>query len=236
MTARAVLFDLDDTLIVYNGVAERAWRHACEAELPPHLVSDEVYLEAFLSERRAYWSDGRRAEAGRRHPRVAQLDVATAVLRRLGVTDPKVIEGVVERYAELRESLVYLAPGAVELLRYLRRSDLPLALVTNGTTLRQRSKLERFGLDHYFDAIVVEEEVGFGKPNALCFMTALQQLRVALPGVWMVGDDLERDVKGALAAGLSAVWITSSPSASAPTDNYAIVEDLTSVSAAIGIN
>jgi putative hydrolase of the HAD superfamily len=56
-------------------------------------------------------------------------------------------------------------------------------------------------------AVVVSGELGIGKPDARVLAAALTALGVGPDGATMVGDSPERDVAGARAAGLAAVWI-----------------------------
>ncbi len=58
----------------------------------------------------------------------------------------------------------------------------------------QRSKINRFGLADLFDLILIEGEVGFGKPDPRVYERALESLGVAAGDTWMVGDNLEWDV------------------------------------------
>ena len=85
---------------------------------------------------------------------------------------------------------------------------MPLALVTNGDAREQRGKIERHALAPFFDAILIEGEMGVGKPEAVVYRRALDALGVSAgPNVWMVGDHLEWDVAGSQRAGLQGAWI-----------------------------
>ena len=81
----------------------------------------------------------------------------------------------------------------------------PMAVVTNGAACLQREKLAASGLADRFGAVVVSGEVGVGKPDAAVFRVALE--RLGADEAVMIGDSLDRDIDGALAAGLGAVWI-----------------------------
>ena len=80
-----------------------------------------------------------------------------------------------------------------------------MAVVTNGAACLQREKLAASGLERHFDAVVVSGELGVGKPDPSVFRHALELL--GADGGVMIGDSLDRDIDGALAAGLDAVWI-----------------------------
>jgi len=50
------------------------------------------------------------------------------------------------------------------------------ALIKNGTSKEQREKLERFGLGKYFEIILIEQEIGCGKPERRVYELALEML------------------------------------------------------------
>ena len=70
-----------------------------------------------------------------------------------------------------------------------------LAVLTNGAGAAQRGKLTRFGLENLFDEVLIEGEVGFGKPDPRIYRLALARLGLPADRVWMVGDNLEWDVR-----------------------------------------
>ena len=101
-----------------------------------------------------------------------------------------------------------LFPETLGCLGALRARGLPLALVTNGDAREQRWKIERCALAPFFGAIVIEGELGAGKPDPVVYETALKALGVEPgPDVWMVGDHLEFDVAGPQRFGLHGVWL-----------------------------
>jgi putative hydrolase of the HAD superfamily len=82
-----------------------------------------------------------------------------------------------------------------------------LGLVTNGDAGQQREKLARHELAPFFDAIVIEGELGAGKPDVAVYRHVLGLLGVAPAAATMVGDNLEWDVIGAEQAGVAGVWL-----------------------------
>ncbi|NKB66776.1 MAG: HAD-IA family hydrolase [Candidatus Latescibacteria bacterium] len=89
----------------------------------------------------------------------------------------------------------------------VERAGIPVALVTNGASDTQREKLETLGLTGWFSALAISGELGVAKPDIGAFTPALEALGVVGKEVWHVGDNLETDVAGANAAGLTAVWL-----------------------------
>jgi putative hydrolase of the HAD superfamily len=78
--------------------------------------------------------------------------------------------------------------------------------LTNGNSKLQNGKINRFNLASYFEFILIEEELGFGKPDSRVFKIALEKLDVFSKNVWMVGDNLVWDIQGAQESGIFAIW------------------------------
>jgi HAD superfamily hydrolase (TIGR01549 family) len=107
-----------------------------------------------------------------------------------------------------------LIPGAAALIHELKRRGYPLALVADGYPGTYRNVLAQHGLYECFDVFAISEEVGVVKPDARMFTYALDLLAVprgAYPRTIMVGNHLERDVKGANALGMISVWLDWAP-------------------------
>jgi HAD superfamily hydrolase (TIGR01549 family) len=121
-------------------------------------------------------------------------------------TEEKDAAGVTQR-AEL-------IPGASELVHTLKRRGYPLALVADGYADTYRNVLSQHGLYDCFDAFAISEQIGVCKPDARMFSHALAQLGVpphAYAHTMMVGNHLERDIKGANALGMISVWLDWAP-------------------------
>ena len=132
----------------------------------------------------------------------AWTTIVAHALERCGAADPGRAAALAEDFAARRRAIMTLFPEAHDVLRALRARGLPLALVTNGDAREQRAKIERHALAPFFDAILIEGEMGVGKPEAVVYRRALDALGVqAGPEVWMVGDHLEFDVGGLPAGG-----------------------------------
>jgi putative hydrolase of the HAD superfamily len=106
----------------------------------------------------------------------------------------------------VRRSAETIDPEAEDVLAAVSRGR-RLALVTNGAGDVQREKLSRTPFARSFSEIVISVEVGVGKPDPRIFDIALRRLDVATHEAVMIGDSLARDVAGAKAAGILAVWI-----------------------------
>lgn len=86
------------------------------------------------------------------------------------------------------------------------KSQVKLAIITNGTVHRQKAKIWNTNLHSCFDTIIISEEVGISKPDKRIFELALNKLNVKPEDTLIVGDDLERDIGGSQNANIKGVW------------------------------
>ncbi len=99
-----------------------------------------------------------------------------------------------------------LYDGAREVLETLSQKA-SLAMVTNGLGEVQRVRIERLGLDAFFDAIVISAEVGAAKPGKEIFEITFDALgRPERGSAVMVGDNLSSDIQGGIAFGIATCW------------------------------
>jgi putative hydrolase of the HAD superfamily len=207
-TPSAVLLDLDDTILNDSGSVDESWRHACAshaAQLAP--LDAAVVIEAIRTTSKWYWDDPDRHREGRLRLDAARCDVVRLALRDLGVDDVALADGIGHAYSHRRDLGMAPLPDAIETVKWLRESGRRLALLTNGAGPAQRRKIERFEIADLFDAILVEGELGFGKPDERVYHRAMNALGVSPADTWMVGDNLDFDVAAPQKLGLYGVWI-----------------------------
>lgn len=204
---KALLADLDDTILDYSGGAAASWEEACAAVAGPAGLDVARLVAAVVTTRRWFWSDPDRHRRERVDMVGAWRKIAAHALARLGVPGEPLATGIADEFAARRRVALRLLPGALPALVELRRRGVPLALVTNGDASQQREKIERFGLAPFFHVIVIEGEFGAGKPDEAVYRHALDALGAVARDSWMVGDNLEWDVAAPQRLGLSAAWV-----------------------------
>jgi putative hydrolase of the HAD superfamily len=205
---RALLLDLHDTIVNYSGGIADCWRHACDScrDDLDGILPDLLY-NTIERTRAWFWSDPGRHRDGRLDLAAAAERVVSLALGELGASSPRLATIVAARYRTQHETLLALFPQALETIQWLRDSGCRLALVTNGGTATQRAKVEKFGLTSLFDVILIEGELGFGKPDPRVYAKALSELGVGAHDAWMVGDHPEWDVAQPQRMGLRGVWV-----------------------------
>jgi putative hydrolase of the HAD superfamily len=205
---QALLLDLDDTILDDSGRIAECWQHACRAHREKLTGIEEESLYATIDrESRRFWGDADRHRTGRLDLHSARSEVVAQALGKLGIDDREAAAAIAAAYGRARDEAIEPCADAIDTLRWLRARGCRLALLTNGAAHAQRAKIERFALAGFFEHILIEGELGFGKPDRRVYETALDRLDVEPPDVCMIGDNLEWDVAAPQRLGICGVWV-----------------------------
>jgi putative hydrolase of the HAD superfamily len=230
---RAVLLDLDDTLLVEKAANEDARLAVCAIASERYGVEVRSLCGAVKAHAGALWraSASSTIDYCRRiglsssealwcrflgHDRNTRRLHAWApayrteawhwALADLGVRDRRFAGMLARGFPDERRSRHVLLPHARETLLALRQRY-KLVLLTNGASCLQREKLAASGIGDLLDHVVVSGDLGVGKPDTRIFLTALVEARVGPAEAVMVGDSAERDIEGARRTGIAAIWL-----------------------------
>ena len=239
---RALLFDLDNTLVMEDEATFSAVRHTCEVAherkglstealyASAVRIADELWsaspIYAFGEDMGIWWGEGLWGEfkgdgdglhALRDFVPNFRRDVWRAVLADAGVTDADFATDLDDVFRHARRAGELVDPEARNVLEDLGR-DHRLALVTNGAPDVQHEKLARSALAQHFAAIVISVEVGVAKPDQRIFTAALDAIGATADAAVMIGDSLPRDIKGAHNAGMRSIWVDRGDVAAKPDD------------------
>lgn len=196
MPYKAIMFDLDNTLLNFE-VCERqailGTLIACSISL--NGIPETRFLETFETFNSKYWQQ-------RHHLTPTELIEKSYqdTFAKLQLTAPN-FDCLSQSYwhifnnsGELEQDVHQILPVLSEKYR--------LAVVTNGLASAQNSRLKAAGLDHYFEAVVISEAVGYAKPAPEIFQYAMIHLNVTTAEVLYIGDSLKYDYEGARRAGI----------------------------------
>lgn len=201
-----VLFDLDDTLhddtLAYKSAAEEVAR-----EVAAERGIDAVALkDAYVAEAEEFWKK-LSAEQLQTKLAVTRSLLWQKALAAVGIDDKPLALRSAGNYHAYRKKYLELFPGALDVLRGLKARGFTLGLVTNGFAETHREKIAILQIGELFDAVFIADEVGMLKPDPLLFAHACTKLGSSLAKSAMVGDRYERDMRGAIQAGLFSVWM-----------------------------
>ncbi len=203
---RAILIDLDDTILDDGGSTESCWTDACAAAEAEHGFERGRLKAAIKEYASVWWSDDSRHRRGRLDLRAATTEIVTEALIRLG-HGTATAGAIANHYRDLREERVVLFDGALDTLAWLRERGVGLGMMTNGAGPAQRAKIERFKLAEHFAHIVIEGEFGAGKPQRAVYETLLRELDVSPADTWAIGDNLRWDVYPPMEMGMHGIWV-----------------------------
>lgn len=194
-----VLLDADDTLFDFAQGEAAALQRSFEQFQLPYGVDK---LRAYRKINAQAWE---LLELGR----LTAKELPAWRYQRLfdGMPDAPGIASFADAYLENLSQSCQLIGGAEELLRSLKDNGVKVGLITNGIARVQRQRLQLSGVEDYFDAVLISEEVGMSKPDAGLFDEGLRKLGCRNRAeALIVGDSLSADIAGAFAAGLDSCW------------------------------
>ena len=186
---KAILFDLDNTLIDFMRMKEESCRAAVKAMILNGLDMDEE--EAFMVLMKVYFDLGLESDSA-----------FTDFLRNVGQFDHKILAAALNSYLKKKATLIVPYPNVEFVLKKLNDMRVVTAIVTDAPKTKAYQRLLAMGIESYFRFVVGFEDTGNGKHTGLPLKLALDMLRKEAHGlanseVLMVGDSIERDMEPA---------------------------------------
>jgi HAD superfamily hydrolase (TIGR01549 family) len=190
---RAVVFDLDDTLMNQKRwILEklRGLHDVFKSKLPDKMV--------FLEKAMAILEEGNRSR------------LIDALCKHFGLT-AELNKELIESYREVRprEGAVYTDVWPV--IEELKRRRYKLSVLTNNPPPSQRQKIEVCGFQNHFEQIIYAQELKAEKPAPEGFLEMARRLNLSPDEMVMVGDNLYTDIAGALRCGYRHGFLITRP-------------------------
>jgi putative hydrolase of the HAD superfamily len=209
MKMELILFDLDDTLMAFDIVSETAWEKAVDIFLQNQSINidRDIILKKIHSTRKWYWTDTERHKEGRKNIVHARREIVKLALNDYRSMETREIEKLANDYTRIHEELWYLFDDVEETLKKIKYKEMKLGIMTNGTSESQRGKLKRFNMEKYCDYIYIEGEIGYGKPDMKIYKYMLEETKIAVENIIMVGDNLVWDIEPPKKLGINTIWI-----------------------------
>jgi putative hydrolase of the HAD superfamily len=191
---KAVMFDLDNTLINFMQMKEKSCRAAVQAMVAAGLEMDKD--KAYTRLMRTYLDVG--IESNR---------AFTLFLKRIRQFDHKILAAGINAYLKTKNEFVKPYPNVEKVLKELKDKGITLSIVTDAPKTKAYQRLLLMGIEPFFDFVVGHEDTGKGKNTGLPLSLAIEQLRRKSPNtanseILMVGDSIEKDLNPAKKLGL----------------------------------
>lgn len=191
---RAVVFDLDNTLVDFMAMKRQAINAAVDAMIDAgiglqkseiHQRIDAIYQERGIEFQKVF----------------DQLlyDIFQKV-------DYKILSAGIIAYRRAREAALVPYPHVYMTLIELAKMGLKLAVISDAPSREAWLRLCYLNLHHIFDCIVTFDDTGERKPSPVPFQKVLEMLDVKGSDAIMIGDWAERDMVGAAKVGMKTVF------------------------------
>ena len=195
---RALLLDLDDTLLDFHAAERHALSFALSSlGIPPK----EEYIAAYSKLNHEMWQ---KMEAGGLTKERLRKTRFPIFLESMGLSADG--QKMAQTYEAQLTDCAFTVEGAIPTLDVLKK-DYALYAVSNGTSAVQRNRIAKSGLQPYFQGVFLSEEIGYAKPAKEFFSAVFQVIPFAPNQTVIVGDSLSADILGANNFGIRSVWL-----------------------------
>jgi len=211
---RAVFFDMGGTLLDEKTdksshiLVLEAARARFGLDIPAVELHDRIvtYLKKFEPSQVQHWKPilGLTEEAFREQMARMGIDISN-----------RDSEWFLKTYKAIYRKGVRMTAGAMDVLRGAKLLGLHVGILSDVDEEWAGMLSDTLRIRPLLDSITTSEAVGVGKPNPKMFYAALKKSRCDAGDAILVGDSLERDIRGAKAVGMKAAHLASAPSAEA---------------------
>ncbi len=191
---KAVIFDLDNTLLDFISMKESAVSSAVHAMIEAGLDLDEKssYERIITLYQETGWEN--------------QQIFDIFLKEKTGEVDNKYLAAAIVSYRRAREATLRLYPDVQRTLNVLAKMGLKLAVVSDAPSREAWMRIYYLNLHHVFDFVLTFDDVGERKPSPKGFEMALEKLVIKADEALMIGDWPERDVAGASKLGIKTIY------------------------------
>ncbi|HKJ78481.1 MAG TPA: YjjG family noncanonical pyrimidine nucleotidase [Prolixibacteraceae bacterium] len=201
-----VYFDLDNTLWDFNQNSRRAMQLAFqEFKIAENSqVGFEIFFDVYSGHNRLLWKQYRNRQVTKNELIVKRFNNTFEDLNIKGINP----DNMNAFYLQVMPGSNVLVNGALDVLRYLKKKNYALYIITNGFKEVQYQKLKGSGILPFFDKVYISEVIKKNKPAKEVFEYAVKSANAKKKQSIMVGDDWEADILGALNFGIDAVYFS----------------------------
>ena len=190
---KAVIFDIDNTLLNLMRMKDYCVDASIDAMIDAGLPLSKQKAKKLLNDMYIH--------------NIEDQKIFQKFLKKVtGKVDPKILAHAILAYRRVKAGFLTPYPGTKPTLIALKEKGLKLAVVSDAPRLQAWTRLVSLSLDDFFDVIVTFEDTRSRKPSKKPFLKALKVLNVKPEDTLMVGDWIERDIKGAKSIGMKTAF------------------------------
>lgn len=193
-----IFFDIDDTLFDFTKAEQEAFNKVFDKYNLLNCLN--LYEKSYQEISKVLWRD---LENGK----ISLVELGSERFRRLFLEHELEMDAVDfnQDYLSFLGEQTHLVEGAEQIIRDL--SHKRLAIITNGYTDVQTSRINHSPLKGIFEHIIISESTGFQKPQTEIFDYAFNMLQITTKSnVLIVGDSLTSDIQGGMNYGIDTCW------------------------------
>ncbi len=198
---KAIIFDLDNTLYDYDLCHKNGLEFSYKYLKEKYNVSFEDYIQLYNKVRKETHKELSGVSSS--HNRIIYFK--KLFMKLSSNFDSEFIISLYNSYYDGFFNQMELFNGIEEVFEYLSSNNLKIAITTNLNSMIQLKKIEHLNISKYLDAVITSEEALREKPHSSIFLKTLHVLNVKTNEALMVGDNLEKDIKGATSLGIDSI-------------------------------
>lgn len=197
---KALLLDLDDTLIKSNTLYDKALLHVTKSLTKKFNLDEKSFFNSVMDKEMIIQRSFPTVHT--RHSRILVFRMALDEV--VGTYDLSILPGVEDMYWDYFLKHIEVYDNVKTSLKQLRDHGVKIAIVSDGALGLRIKKATAAGLVPYVDQIFASEEVIFEKPFGALFTLALSKLEVEAKDTIMLGNNYKNDIRGAQLVGIRA--------------------------------
>jgi HAD hydrolase, TIGR02254 family len=195
-----LLWDIDGTILNFEKAEKRAIRTLFE-KFNLGECTDEM-LSHYIEINKKYW---KLLECGKMKKERILVERFEEFFEKEGIRTDVASEFNKAYQLALGDTVVF-NDDALDIIK-AQKKNYQIIIVTNGTAIAQKKKLERSGLDKIADNIFISEEVGYEKPSIHFFERVKAKAGIDdVSQAVIIGDSLTSDIQGGVNAGIDTCW------------------------------
>jgi putative hydrolase of the HAD superfamily len=179
---KAIIFDLDNTLIEFLKVKKKAQDAAINAMIKAGMKVDKHRAKKIMIRLLKKYG-------------IEYQKIFDDMLKEImGKVDMRILAAGVVAYRRVKGDLLEPYPNVVPTLKKLSKRVESIGIVTDAPKFQAWTRLYEMKLDKYFDFVFTPDDTGSEKPSGLPFKAVMKMLGLRPDEILVVGDWMSKDI------------------------------------------